>query len=496
MIARALTVVGTLALATAGQAAAQRNAPVVPNRLSLQEAVEMAVRYNPTYQQTANDYRPAAWGVRNAYASILPSFNSSASLSYSGAGTRQFGVNDFTQPSATIGSGYTLSLNWTLDGNTFLQPGVQKAALTATGASIDAARMDLDNGIVQQYLAVLEGQAQVELQVQQVVRNEENLRLAQARFQVGQSTMLDVRQAEVAKGQSDVALLRARNTVVVEKLRLFQQMGVHAPTELDSVVLSDTFEVTEPHLNLESLLSMADADNPNVLALRAQAASAAANENATKTQWLPSAQFTAAWQGFTQQYTNDAFLVTSAQGQSASAIASCDRNNLLNQSVGLPTEDCSQYALTPGREQEILAANSIFPFQFRQQPFYAQVVFRLPIFDQFNRNLQSSQAAAQTEDAQETLRARELQVRTDVSNLYYGLLAAYQAIQIQETNRVSGAEQLRLARERYRVGSGTFFELQDAQLVAQQAEADYITAVYAYHRGFANLEAAVGQKLR
>ena len=61
---------------------------------------------------------------------------------------------------------------------------------------------------------------------------------------------------------------------------------------------------------------------------------------------------------------------------------------------------------------------------------------------------------------------------------------------------MSGGEQLRLARERYRVGSGTFFELLEAQLVDQQADADYITAVYFYHRGFADLEAAVGQKLR
>ena len=57
-------------------------------------------------------------------------------------------------------------------------------------------------------------------------------------------------------------------------------------------------------------------------------------------------------------------------------------------------------------------------------------------------------------------------------------------------------EQLRLATERYRVGSGTFFELLDAQLAALRAEADYINAVYAYHQAIATLEAAVGRPLR
>jgi outer membrane protein len=87
-------------------------------------------------------------------------------------------------------------------------------------------------------------------------------------------------------------------------------------------------------------------------------------------------------------------------------------------------------------------------------------------------------------------------VRTDVSQAYYALETAYQTIGIQERNRVAAAEQLRLAQERYRVGSGTFFELLDAQVAAQRADADHINAVYAYHRSVAALEAAVGRPLR
>jgi outer membrane protein len=55
---------------------------------------------------------------------------------------------------------------------------------------------------------------------------------------------------------------------------------------------------------------------------------------------------------------------------------------------------------------------------------------------------------------------------------------------------------LRLATERYRVGVGTFFELLDAQLAAQQAEADYVRALFDYHRSLVSLEAAVGHRLR
>jgi outer membrane protein len=493
---RSFALVGTLASFVAGGAAAQqRGLPSVPQSLSLEDAVGLARGYSPTYLQTLNDRAPAAWGTRNAFASFLPSFNVFGQLSYTGSGSQAFLSTQF-ETSPTISSFYQLSLNWRLDGNTLMQPGVQRAALNAAEASIDAAGMTLRANVVRQYLLVLQAQAQVDIQERQVARNEENLRLAQARFQVGQVTMIDVRQAEVAKGQSDVALLQARQSVIVEKLRLFQQIGVPAPEDPTVVALSDTFPIVEPTWRLSDLLATADAENPDVTSLRAQESSARWNERSIKSQWLPTLNFSAAWAGFTQEFTNQDLLITQAQQQADGRVSSCETNNVIFGSAGLPTSDCTTLAFTPESQAAVLAQNSVFPFDFTQQPFRATVSVNFPIFDQFNRNVQISQASAQTDDTQELRRARELQVRTDVSEQYYGLLAAYETIGIQENNRVAAQEQLRLARERYRVGSGTFFELLDAQLVAQQAEADYVNAVYAYHRAIATLEAAVGQQLR
>jgi len=76
------------------------------------------------------------------------------------------------------------------------------------------------------------------------------------------------------------------------------------------------------------------------------------------------------------------------------------------------------------------------------------------------------------------------------------VVTAYRTIAIQDTNRSAAAEQLQLATERYRVGSGTFFELLDAQVAGLRAEYDYVAAVYSYHKAVAGLEAAVGRPLR
>jgi outer membrane protein len=448
MNARVISLLGILVAGAPSVLSAQGRLSSIPQQLSLEEALDLAETYSPIYLQTANDRGPAAWGVRNAYASFIPNFSVSSSAQYRGAGVQRFLTTEFAQPSATIGSSYNLNLSWTFDGNTLLQPGVQKAALSAADASIDASRMTLRNNIVQQYLAVLEAEAQVELQERQVERNIENLRLSQARFDVGQATMIDVRQAEVAKGQSDVALLQARQSVIVGTLRLFQQMGVPAPEDITMVTLSDTFPVVEPIWTLADLLTEADAYNPDVGALRARETSAEWNERSVKSQWLPQVNLFATWSGFTQQWTDGSFVLPQQQAAAVSSIASCQEGNTINQDLnsrlGLNRTiipDCSTtFGLTSEEEAAILASNRVFPFDFSKNPFVAQLQIRLPIFDQFDRNLRVSQASAQAEDATELRRARELQVRTDVSQQYYGLLASYESIAIQDNNRVQAQD--------------------------------------------------------
>jgi outer membrane protein len=293
-----------------------------------------------------------------------------------------------------------------------------------------------------------------------------------------------------------VGLLQARQNVIVEKLRLFQQMGIPAPEDPTVVTLRDTFPVVEPTWSLGDLLRSADDDNPDVYALRAQASAAGSNEKAAKSQWLPSLSFSAGWSGFTQQFTNGNFLVQQARAGALSDITQCEYTNANWLNAGQLPLDCGALGLTPGVEAQILAGNEVFPFNFTSQPFSASVQISLPLFTQFSRPMRISQASQQADDAREAVEARRLQVRTDVSQGYYTLQTAYQTITIQVTNRVAAREQLRLATERYRVGSGTFFELLDAQLAAQRADADYINAVYAYHRSVASLEAAVGRSLR
>ena len=79
MNVRVIPLLGILLLGTAAAGAAQNRLPSIPQTLSLEDALGLAERYNPTYLQTANDRGPAAWGVRNAYAAFIPSLTATSS---------------------------------------------------------------------------------------------------------------------------------------------------------------------------------------------------------------------------------------------------------------------------------------------------------------------------------------------------------------------------------------------------------------------------------
>ena len=487
-----------LAVSLPAFAQAQQAArPTIPQSLSLREAVSLALRYSPAYRQVENDRNPATWGVRNAYGSFLPQLSIGGLFGYQGAGSQIFLTDELVSPSSTRGSGYDVSMSLVVDGRTLTGPSSANASYRATEATITGAEINLEAAVKQQYLAALRAEAVVDLAQLQLERNEEFLRLASARFDVGQNTMLEVRRAEVAKGQSEVSLLEARQAVIVEKLRLFQTMGLPGPDDPSTVVLSDTFPIVEPHWDLQTILAEADQDNPDLITRRARADFAHASEQASRMSWwFPTLSFFAGWSGFTQQFTNSQFLLDQAGAGSQSAIAQCQFANSQWLNPGGTPTDCSRFLLTPADEQAIINANDVWPFQFSAQPFRASVSLSFPIFTQFSRPLAVAEAEAFTRDSEEEVRARRLLVRTEVSQSYYALLAAYEAIRIQESNQVAAREQLKLAQERYRVGSGTFIELLDAQVAALMAEADYINAVYAYHQSIATLEAAVGRRLR
>ncbi len=502
-----------LVLLALAPAAALGQAP--PSSLTLEQALSQASRNSPAYRQTLNDASAARWGVRNAYAAaMLPNLSVSGGMSYTGSGSATFAGSVFNQSSPTLSSSYGIDLNWQLSGSTLTAPGQQRANQAAIEEDINGAEVSLRYDVTFQYFTALQASAQTEVARQQVARNAEFLTLAEARFQVGQATILDVKQAQVQKGQADIALLRAEQTEAEAKLELFRRIGLNAPAEVRQVALPDSFPVTAPTWQLDGLMGIADQENPLVRAARAREGSATHALRAQQSRYLPTLSFQAGWNGYTQQFTNDNVLLTQALGGARNQFNNCQFQNSVITSLpgggigGQPgagtIADCrSEFgldatgdALLPEVRSAIIARNNVFPFSFSSQPFSAGVRISLPIFDGFQRNLNVAQARAQRDDFREAARGRELQVRTEVQGRFLAVQTAFRAIAVQQANREAARDQRQLAQDRYRLGSGSALDVTDAENNVQQAEGDYVNSVYDYHKAVAALEFAVGRPLR
>jgi outer membrane protein len=492
---------GALALAAALAAPAALGAqetgpaPAAPATLTLEEAVALARRNNPDLLATQNDRRTARAASRAARADFIPSARVSNTFGYTAEGERRYGsVALAANDPAIYSSSYSLGLSADLSGAKLMQPAITRAQERATEHRIVGAEANLASQVAQQYLSVLQAEEVVAQAEREVSRTDEHLRLAQARLDVGAGTPLDVRRAETQKGQAQVKLLQARNTVATATLGLGQLMGVDLQP---GAKLTSEFALFQPQFDAAALVAQATADNPNLRSARSSAGAARTGIRAARSSYLPTLNFNVGWDGSVYRVGNLNPLVQAGIANAQGRLDACFQGNRLAALLGQAPQDCGQYAFTPeGIRSEVRDQNSGYPFSYNRQPVSAALTVSLPIFTGLSRHQQVEEARARAEDAQYQVRAQENTLRVEVNTQLRNMQTAYETAQLQDQVIRTAGEELRLARERFRFGAASSVEVTDAQTSLAQAEQAKIDAVYNFHKSLAALEALVGQRLR
>jgi len=482
---------GLLAVATALPAQQPTASPAAGPTLTLDEAIALARRNNPTYQSAANERRRAAAALRSSYGALAPQVSSSFYTQFRQGG-QQLCAGQIIGSAAdqlNAGGGFDISANFS--AQSLLTPKVERANVEAVEADITGAAQTLRANVTNQYLLALQQGARAALQDTLVATTTAQLELARARVAVGAATVLDVRRAEVALGQAQVQAIQARNQEQIEKLRLFQQLGVQQPAD---VQLTTRFTLTEPSLSLDALLEEARKSNPTLNAARTREHVADVTVKASKGAYLPTLSLSAGINGYGNTLTSTDGLVASAlankQGQCLSVAE-------IRQAVGQTADPtaCRALTLTPTEISAARARNNRL-FDFTREPYALTAQVRLPIFNGFQREQQIQQALAARNDAEYRVRGTELQLTADVTSAYLTLQSQRRTVALQEQNAATAREALALAQERYRVGANTFIEVSQARDDYARAQTDYVNAIYDFHRSFATLENAVGRPLR
>jgi len=463
--------------------------------LTIDQAVELARRNNPELQQIQNNRINARASVRSAYGALLPSADASLSVQRQQGGQQILSGTSLGASSDVNQSNYQIGLNYRINSATLITPSLQRANRDAVEADITGASETLRGNVRQQYLASLQAEATADLQDTLVVASQQELILAQAREIVGSGTQLDVQRAEVALGLQQVQALRARSQVDIEKLRLFQLMGIPQPP---NVKLISQFPVTPTSLNLQDLIESAHRQNPGVLALRSREHVSELNVKREKGEYSPTLFLSTGVGGYTYGYTNSNFPVQQAAAQLEASRTSCIRTEEVRAALNLSNQlaACNAMAFTDVQAQAIRDGNSRFPLNFTKSPRSFSATLSLPLFDGFAREQRLQEAMASRSDARYSVRSKELALTADVTAAYLILVTAEKTVALQEQNAIKARQELKLVQDRYRIGATTFVDLTEARATYERSESDRITAVYDYHKAYAALESAVGHPLR
>ncbi|HXT14007.1 MAG TPA: TolC family protein [Gemmatimonadaceae bacterium] len=463
------------------------------SELTLEDAIATAHRNNPNYLTTENNLRNSVSQVRQAYSALLPSANTSFSTRYQQGGTQ------FVQGVAIGGSGdtyqssYQLGLSYNINGAVAFAPRAARAGRDAAEADITSAAALLRSQVTTQYIQALKSQAQADLTDSLLSTATGQLDLANAKMAVGAATIVDVRNAEVGVGQAQVNQVIAHNNAQIDKVRLFQLMGVPANPDAK---LTTTFSTALPSFSLDSLLALAHKVNPDLEADKSRQYAAQMNVRSAQMSYLPSLFVSTGWGGNSLSFADDNFLINQRAAQAASGFASCLSADSLRSRVGLSSFNCGSPTLTQAQIDQIRSGNNQFPFKFDRNPIGIGATLSFPIFNNYQREAQVEQARVQRDNATYSLRARNLQLTTDVTNAYLTLIAAAKTVQLQEQTAMKAAQELAAVQERYKVGATTFLDVTTSRGQYEQAQIGRVNAIYDYHTAFANLEQAVGRPLR
>lgn len=214
---------------TGQRSAETADRPVAGKSIGMSDAVEHALRFNPGLGAQEAESRSSEEGRKSARGAFGPRLG----VSYSATKTESK-----RDPSATMGTknpkmgvySWGVEVTQPIFQGFRLLSTYQKAALQADSdkASLRKAELDMTEQVQTAFLEYLKAGENTRSMRDSLTRLREQLRIAQAYFEVGLSPRLDVLQAEVDVSEAERLLIEAENTQATALARLNTLLGFDA----------------------------------------------------------------------------------------------------------------------------------------------------------------------------------------------------------------------------------------------------------------------------
>ncbi len=433
---------------------------LAPRKLSLDEAVLLALKQSPTLEQQLAAIRRAQGAYAEAKSLLQPRLDAGARFNIQGP-IPTFNVQVSPTRTEEIAFGKTFTKNFNLTGSYDLDVfHAKRNGITAAGRGVNVARGSLflaRNELVHTvqtiYLAAMRSKELITVAVEAQRAAEEQLRVAEAQVRAGTAPDFDRLRARVQVANLNQNRLTAeanyRRTLAdlasvlsLEPNRAVELQAVALPPEPDATAIATAKEITDgagssplAPATLDQALTEAFNRRPEVYrAFWNQRAAAARLDQARKTS-KPTVSLQAEF-----QYNPD--------------------------QTGLAVET---------KTYTLLANVSI------------------PIWDGGLRRARVEQAKADADLAAADLRAAQDAVAQDVRRALLDLQDAVDRRRSAAANIAEATEALRIARVRYAAGLAPNVEVIDAESALTTARANAVNAAYDYLSALAGLNRSLGR---
>jgi len=436
-----------LALFSAPWVKAQTTAPAPGGPVSLSQAVNIALKNNPTIHAAAAYADAAQHAIDAARAGYLPQVNFSEGFTRGNNPVYVFGTlltqRQFTAANFDLGflnvpapidnfrTQFSASVPLYDFGRTSKR--VKDARIQAQGTREDAHRTEqgVVFDVVDAYLNQLLAQEQVRVTQAAVSMTQADLDRAKAREQQGLAVASDVLSAQAQLAQAKEDLIQAQNSVAIAQASLNVAMGLpeDAPTLTEGNLAAVKIAVGD----LPNLQQQALKQRPDYHEAQLQAEKAGNSVSLARKEFLPRIDMMGSWE-----------------------------------------QDNQTFAARGGNN------------------WVAGATLTFNIFNGGARRAQIAESRAYQRRADAMRSQMESAVRLQVRKAYLNLNAARQRVEVSSDSAAQAEESLRILRNRYDAGLATIMDVLRAETMRTSAQNNHLNAVYDYRLAFAALELATG----
>ena len=437
-----------LALISGPSLWAQTKAPAPGGPVSLAQAVNIALKNNPSVHAATAYADAAQHAIDAAKSGYMPHLNFSEGFTRGNNPVYVFGTlltqRQFTAANFDLGflnvpppidnfrTQFSASMPLYDFGRTSGR--VKDARIQARGVREDANRTEQNVvfNVINAYLNGLLAREQVRVAQAAVAMTQSDLDRAHAREQQGLAVASDVLSAQAQLAQAKENLIRARNGVAISQAALNVAMGVpeDAPTQTEGKLAPVQVALGD----LASLQQQAIKQRPDYREAQLQAEKAGNSVSLARKEYLPRIDMMGSWE-----------------------------------------QDNQTFAARGGNN------------------WVAGATLTFSIFNGGARRAQIAESKAYQRRAEAMRSQMESAVRLQVREAFLNLNAARERVEVSRDSAAQAEESLRILRNRYDAGLATIMDLLRAETMRTSAQNNHLNAVYDYRLAFAALELATGK---